>query len=118
MIKSYVQMTNYSDRLDLLIEEFTRLHPGVEIHVDYHLSASQSLSSKEEWRMAKEQFRGNTQAELASGEGGLSSLRSFRYFGYVLLSRNGILFDMASYWEKDPEIQEEEIYMPCWRPVR
>lgn len=35
VIKSYMQMTNYSDRLDLLLEEFTRLHPGVEIHVDY-----------------------------------------------------------------------------------
>ena len=68
VIKSYMQMTSYSDCLDLLVEEFTRLHPGVEIHVDYHISASQSLSSKEEWRMEKEQFRSNTQAELASGE--------------------------------------------------
>ena len=112
VIKSYTQMTNYSDRLDLLIEEFTRLHPGVEIHVDYHLSASRSLSSKEEWRMAKEQFRGNTQAELASGEADYLLYGVSDILDMSSLSRNGILFDMASYWEKDPDIQEEEIYMP------
>lgn len=112
VIKSYVQTTSYSDRLDLLIEEFTRLHPGVEIHVDYHLSASQSLSSKEEWRMAKEQFRGNTQAELASGEADYLLYGVSDILDMSSLSRNGILFDMASYWEKDPDIQEEEIYMP------
>ena len=52
VIKSYVQMTNYSDRLDLLIEEFTRLHPGVEIHVDYHLSASSPYPARKSggWR--------------------------------------------------------------------
>lgn len=102
VIKSYVQTTSYSDRLDLLIEEFTRLHPGVEIHVDYHLSASQSLSSKEEWRMAKEQFRGNTQAELASGEADYLLYGVSDILDMSSLSRNGILFDMASYWEKDP----------------
>ena len=112
VIKSYMQMTNYSDRLDLLIEEFTRLHPGVEIHVDYHLSASRSLSSKEEWRMAKEQFRGNTQAELASGEADYLLYGVSDILDMSSLSRNGILFDMASYWEKDLDIQEAEIYMP------
>ena len=112
VIKSYTQMTSYSDRLDLLIEEFTRLHPGVEIHVDYHLSASQSLSSKEEWRMAKEQFRGNTQAELASGEADYLLYGVSDILDMSSLSRNGILFDMASYWEKDLDIQEAEIYMP------
>ena len=96
VIKSYMQMTNYSDRLDLLLEEFTRLHPGVEIHVDYHLSASQSLSSKEEWRMAKEQFRGNTQAELASGEADYLLYGVSDILDMSSLSRNGILFDMAS----------------------
>lgn len=85
VIKSYMQMTNYSDRLDLLIEEFTRLHPGVEIHVDYHLSASQPVLIQQgrvedgEGTVSR-QYPGR----VGQRRGGLSSLRSFRYFGYVL----------------------------------
>ncbi len=112
VIKSYMQTTSYSDCLDLLVQEFTKLHPEVEIYVDYHLPASKSFSSREEWRMAKEQFRSNTQAELASGEADYLLYGVSDILDMSSLSRNDILFDMASYWEKDPDIREEELYMP------
>lgn len=112
VIKSFMQFSSNSDCLDLLVQEFTKLHPGVEIYVDYHLPAGQTLSRLEEAEMEAEQFRSNLQAELASGEADYLLYGISDMMNLSALSRNGILFDMTSFWENDPDIHEEDIYMP------
>ena len=67
--------------------------------------------------MAKEQFRGNTQAELASGEADYLLYGVSDILDMSSLSRNGILFDMPPIGKRSGHPEEESICR-CWKPVR
>ena len=50
--------------------------------------------------------------ELASGEADYLLYSFEDGLDLASLSRNGILYDMTEFWENDPDIKEEEYFMP------
>ena len=109
VIKTYLQSTG--DHLYWLAREFMELHPNVTILLDYDRKNNEPLSSAES-KMKKNSFYTNLRMELASGEADYLIYSATLDLDYTSLARNGFLEDLWTYWENDPDIRDEDYFMP------
>ena len=109
VIRSYLQSTG--DHLYWLAREFMELHPNVTILLDYDHKNSEFLS-REESRMRQNSFYTNLRMDLASGEADYLIYSATRVLDFTPLARNGFLEDLWTYWENDPDIRDEDYFMP------
>ncbi len=109
VFKNFMRPINRS-LLSKLADEFTALHPNVTIEFDYAASGMDFLAlSDAEYNMQEKSWAANTRVELISGEGDYFTVSS-EYFNVAELSRSGILRDMSSYWENDPDIDHAKYF--------
>lgn len=109
VIKTYLQSTG--DHLYWLAREFMELHPNVTILLDYDRKNNEPLYSAES-KMEKNSFYTNVRMELASGEADYLIYSATLDLDYTSLARNGFLEDLWAYWENDPDIRDEDYFMP------
>ena len=109
VIRTYLQSTG--DHLYWLAREFMELHPNVQILLDYDYKNSEFLS-REESRMRENSFYTNLRMELASGEADYLIYSATLDLDFTPLARSGLLEDLWTYWENDPDIRDEDYFMP------
>ena len=109
VIRTYLQSTG--DHLYWLAREFMELHPNVQILLDYDYKNSEFLS-REESRMRENSFYTNLRMELASGEADYLIYSATLDLDFIPLARSGLLEDLWTYWENDPDIRDEDYFMP------
>ena len=109
VIRTYLQSTG--DHLYWLAREFMELHPNVQILLDYDYKNSEFLS-REESRMRENSFYTNLRMELASGEADYLIYSATLDLDFTPLARGGLLEDLWTYWENDPDIRDEDYFMP------
>ena len=110
VIRSFVQSRDPSD-LYWLAREFMELHPQVTVLLDFEVKYSQNPSS-EELQMMRDSYYANLRMELTSGEADYLLYGTAQDIDYTSLARSGVIEDLRPYWENDPEIQEEDYFMP------
>ena len=99
--------------VNLLANEFMKLHPNVTITFDYGLNVMErSGMSKEERAVDRDQFYTALRMELASGEADYLLFGVSDDLDLDAMTRNNIFYDMSSYWENDYEIRETDYFMP------
>ena len=100
-------------RINSLAMEFMKLHPGVTITIDADYSIAQwdNMSSAEQ-RMHQESFRSQLRTEIASGEADYLIFDFTDELDLTPLSQVGALSDMSEFWENDPDLQEDDLFMP------
>ena len=109
VIRTYLQSTG--DHLYWLAREFMELHPNVQILLDYDYKNSEFLS-REESRMRENSFYTNLRMELASGEADYLIYSATLDLDFTPLARSGLLEDLWTYWENDPDIRDEDYFLP------
>lgn len=96
-----------------LAQEFMKLHPNVTINFDYEITTSErNTLSMSEREIREKNYYAQVGVELASGEADYLLYSFEDGLDLASLSRNGILYDMTEFWENDPDIKEEEYFMP------
>ena len=110
-IRVGVQRSMYE--ITALTMEFMKLHPGVTVTIDADYSITQwsGLSSAEQ-RMNQESFRSQLRTEIASGEADYLIFDFTDELDLTPLSQVGALSDMSEFWENDPDLQEDDLFMP------
>lgn len=113
LIKCFFQSTQPSE-LYWLAKEFMELHPNVTIKIEFDYKISEVLT-QEERLMRENSFYSRLRMELASGEAdylicGLAG--NTGNISYTSLAKSGYLQNLWEYWEEDPDIQEEDYFMP------
>ena len=110
-IRVGVQRSMYE--ITALTMEFMKLHPGVTVTIDADYSITQwsGLSSAEQ-RMNQESFRSQLRTEIASGEADYLIFDFTDELDLAPLSQAGALSDMSEFWENDPDLQEDDLFMP------
>ena len=109
VIKTYLQSTG--DHLYWLAREFMELHPNVTILLDYDRKNNEPLSSAES-KMKKNSFYTNLRMEIASGEADYLIYSATLDMDFTPLARSGLLEDLWTYWENDPDIRDEDYFLP------
>ena len=106
-------------RINSLSMEFMKLHPGVNVTIDADYSITQwsGLSSAEK-RMNQESFRSQLRTEIASGEADYLIFDFTDELDLTPLSQVGALSDMSEFWENDPDLQEDDLFMPVIEAFR
>ena len=99
------------ENIRFLAQEFMQLHPDVKITFEEAVSSAELLNlSREEISMKKENFFSKVRMELASGEADYLIFCMQEYLDPVQLSKSGLLLDLRSYYDNDPEIDKEEYF--------
>ena len=109
VIRTYLQSTG--DHLYWLAREFMELHPNVQILLDYDRKNNEYRSSAES-KMKKNSFYTNLRMEIASGEADYLIYSATLDLDFTPLARSGLLEDLWTYWENDPDIRDEDYFMP------
>ena len=100
-----------SDNIKFLAQEFMQLHPDVKITFESALSFAELLNlSKKEISMKHENFFSRVRMELASGDANYLIFDMRGSLDPVQLSKSGLLLDLRSYFDNDPEIDQEEYF--------
>lgn len=95
-----------------LAREFMELHPNVEISFDYDLTYTELRTLDRDGKYRREKaFYDRIRVELASGEADYLLFSAVDSLNYPQMAQNGILTDLRSYWENDPEIDPAEYFM-------
>ena len=109
VIRTSLQST--ADHLYWLAREFMELHPNVTVLLDYDRKNNEYRSSAES-KMKKNSFYTNLRMELASGEADYLIYSATLDLDFTPLARSGLLEDLWTYWENDPDIRDEDYFMP------
>ena len=109
VIRTSLQST--ADHLYWLAREFMELHPNVTVLLDYDRKNNEYRSSAES-KMKKNSFYTNLRMELASGEADYLIYSATLDLDFTPLARGGLLEDLWTYWENDPDIRDEDYFMP------
>ena len=109
VIRTSLQSTG--DHLYWLAREFMELHPNVQILLDYDRKNNEYRSSAES-KMKKNSFYTNLRMEIASGEADYLIYSATLDLDFTPLARSGLLEDLWTYWENDPDIRDEDYFMP------
>ena len=109
VIRTSLQSTG--DHLYWLAREFMELHPNVQILLDYDRKNNEYRSSAES-KMKKNSFYTNLRMEIASGEADYLIYSATLDMDFTPLARSGLLEDLWTYWENDPDIRDEDYFMP------
>ena len=100
-----------SDNIKFLAQEFMQLHPDVKITFESALSFAELLNlSKKEISMKHENFFSQVRMELASGDANYLIFDMRGSLDPVQLLKSGLLLDLRSYFDNDPEIDQEEYF--------
>lgn len=110
VIKSYQQRGSIP-AIDLLAKEFCQLHPRVEIETEYDEIWEESLS-REEREARRNAFHTQVRVEIASGEADYLLYGASEFLDYYALGQSGALVDLWEFWRNDPDIREEEFFLP------
>ena len=109
VIRTSLQSTG--DHLYWLAREFMELHPNVQILLDYDRKNNEYRSSAES-KMKKNSFYTNLRMEIASGEADYLIYSATLDLDFTPLARSGLLEDLWTYWENDPDIRDEDYFLP------
>ena len=109
VIRTSLQST--ADHLYWLAREFMELHPNVQILLDYDRKNNEYRSSAES-KMKKNSFYTNLRMEIASGEADYLIYSATLDLDFTPLARSGLLEDLWTYWENDPDIRDEDYFLP------
>ena len=109
VIRTSLQSTG--DHLYWLAREFMELHPNVQILLDYDRKNNEYRSSAES-KMKKNSFYTNLRMEIASGEADYLIYSATLDMDFTPLARSGLLEDLWTYWENDPDIRDEDYFLP------
>ena len=109
VIRTSLQST--ADHLYWLAREFMELHPNVQILLDYDRKNNEYRSSAES-KMKKNSFYTNLRMEIASGEADYLIYSATLDMDFTPLARSGLLEDLWTYWENDPDIRDEDYFLP------
>lgn len=110
IIKSY-QQRGATPAIDLLAKEFCQLHPRVEIETEYDETWEESLN-REEREARRNAFHTRVRVEIASGEADYLLYGASEFLDYYGLAQSGALADLWEFWRNDPDIREEEYFLP------
>ncbi len=106
-----IKMRSVDDNIRFLAQEFMQLHPDVKISFEVALNDGEILNlSMKEIDMKKESFFSQVRMELASGEADYLIYCMQEYLDPVQLSKSGLLLDLQTYLDSDPEIDQEEYF--------
>ena len=94
-----------------LAREFMELHPNVTIKLDYDWKYSENLSLDER-SQRQDGFYARVRTEIAAGEADYLLYGGAESMDYYRLGKNGVLEDLWPYWKNDPDIREEDYFMP------
>lgn len=99
-------------KIDSLAIEFMNLHPDVTITIEADYSDVQWANfSDTERRMNQESYRTQLRTEIASGEADYLIFDFDEDLDLTPLTQVGALYDMREFWENDPDIREEDLFM-------
>lgn len=111
VIKSY-RMEGYDPAVTWLAKEFMELHPGVTITCEFGDQFGQR-KTQQEYASSRQDYYDRLRVEIAAGEADYLLYGATSYLDYAPLSKNGFLVDFQEYWESDPDIHEEDYFMPA-----
>lgn len=111
VIRSY-NMKGYSPAVVWLAKEFMELHPNVAISCEFGDRFDQ-VQTRQERMAARRGYYNRLRVEIAAGEADYLLYGISQDLDYAPLSRNGALADLQEYWENDPDIHEEDYFMPA-----
>lgn len=111
VIKSY-RMEGYDPAVTWLAKEFMELHPGVTITCEFENQFGQR-KAQQEYAATQKDYYEQLRVEIAAGEADCLLYGASSHLDYAPLSKNGFLVDFQEYWDNDPDIHEEDYFMPA-----
>lgn len=109
-IRSY-NMYGYTPAVTWLAKEFMELHPNVAISCEFGDRFGQE-ETKQERQDTRQDYYTRLRVEIAAGEADCLLYGVTQDLDYTSLSKNGALADFQEFWQNDPDIREEDYFMP------